>query len=266
MNLKNLLLIAFWLCLILILQGKQLFAAFQQNIANTVIYKSFSQSSLDAASRQRSLAIAATSLGAGLFDEPETTGDLSMIPASLRGLYYHRLGDWDNASSWYGSAARGEAVPEQQKDLLISPWMELDPTGDFVLEAHTKEWHKRADTAPGAKLTWSDRGTIEFSCSEILEEPRKAVLEWNQLFDIPYHHTLILRAKAEIGTILILETAIDGQLIRHLTHNGTGKWENFTIPVEGDHVKFIYVHVREDRNSPVRSCAGEIDSISFLLD
>jgi hypothetical protein len=266
MNLKKFSMIVFWFCLLLLLQGKQLVAAFQQNIANIVIYNSFSQSSLDAASRQRSLAIAATSLGAGLFNEPEAAGDLSMIPASLRGLYYHRLGDWDNASIWYGTAAHGEPVPEQQKQLLISPWMELSPTGDFVLDALTKQWHKRTDAATGTKLTWTDRGTLDFGCSEIAEEPKNAVLEWNQAFDIPYHHTLILRAKAEIGTILILETSIDDQLVRHLIHRGTGKWENFTVPVEGDHVKYIYVHVREDRDAPVRSCAGEIDSISFLLD
>ena len=189
-----------------------------------------------------------------------------MIQSGLRGLHFHRSGDLNNAAYWYSVAARGEPIPEQQNQILISPWMDLTPTGDFMLDAITEEWYVRSDTAPGAALTRTAGGTLEFTCSGVLEESKKAILAWNQLFDIPYHHTLVLKAKAEIGTTVNLETVIDDQLVRHSTFDGTGKWEDFTIPVEGDHVKYIYLIVREDQDSSNKSCKVELDSISFLLD
>ena len=269
MSSKKPLLIALSICLIFFLQGKQLLSAFQHNIVNIVIHNSFSKTGITADSRQRSLSTAASLLGAdshSFSNASETTVDMPMLPASLRGLYYQRLGDWSKAAKWYGVAATGEPFPEKQKQILISPWMKLAPSGDFMLEAVVDEWQIRADTAPGAKTFETDRGTLEFSCSESAGDPKGAVLEWSQEFDIPYHHTMVIRAKAEIGTFLILATVIDGQLVRHLVEPGTGKWEDYIVSVEGDHVKYIYVQIREDVKALEQSCLAEIDSLTFLLD
>jgi len=269
MNSKKQLLIALSICLIFFLRGKQFILAFQRNIANTVIHNSLSQTGIAAISRQRSLAIATTLLGADLrafSNAQEANGDMPMIPASFRGLYYHRSDDWTNAAKWYGVAAIGKPIPEKQKQILISPWMKLAPSGDFMLEAIVDEWHIRADTAPGAKITKTDRGTLEFSCSETMVGPKWAALEWNQVFDIPYHHALVIKAKTEIGTMLILATVIDGQWVRHFVETGTGKWEDYIVSLEGDHVKYIYVQIREDAKASEQSCLAEIDSLTFLLD
>ena len=247
-------------------RGEQLFSALGLNLANLAIYKSFSQAETDATSRQNVLASAAAWLPGDAGNVQETATDLPMIPASLRGLYHHRLRDWQNAAKWYHAAANKEPVPERQKQLLISPWMKLESSGDFELLATTSEWHLRADSGSGAEIIRTDRNSLEFTCSDITEETKIATLEWSQPFDIPYHHTLVLKAKSEIGTTLNLETVIDGQLVRHLTNRGTGKWEDFTIPVEGDRVRYIYLIVREDRESSSKSCLTEIDAISFLLD
>jgi hypothetical protein len=248
------------------MRGGQLFTSFGRNLANTAIYRSFSQEQTDAASRQEALSMAAAWLEREAGETGETAAGAAMIPASLRGLYHHRLGDWQNAAEWYDIAANEEPLPEQQKQLLISPWMKLEPSGDFELLATTSEWHLRADSGSGAEIIRTDRNSLEFTCSDITEETKIATLEWSQPFDIPYHHTLVLKAKSEIGTTLNLETVIDGQLVRHLTNRGTGKWEDFTIPVEGDRVRYIYLIVREDRESSSKSCLTEIDAISFLLD
>jgi hypothetical protein len=115
-------------------------------------------------------------------------------------------------------------------------------------------------------LVWTDNGTLQLSCAKGSEGEKRAILQWNQLFVIPYHHTMVVKAKTDIGTVLNLETVIDGQLVRHLTHSGTGEWENFTIPLQGNHLRYIYMIVRENGESSVKSCTTEIQSISFLLD
>ena len=248
------------------MRGGQLFTSFGRNLANTAIYRSFSQEQTDAASRQEALSMAAAWLEREAGETGETAAGAAMIPASLRGLYHHRLGDWQNAAEWYDIAANEEPLPEQQKQLLISPWMKLHPSGDFDLQAIAGEWHLRADAPPGAQIKVTDRDTLEFTCSGIAKDTKKAALEWSQAFDIPYHHTAVLKVRSEIGTTLNLETVIDGQLVRHVTHDGTGKWETFSVPLEGDSVKYIYVIVREDAESSARSCLVEIETISFLLD
>jgi hypothetical protein len=255
-----------FLLFLLFMRGGQLFTSFGRNLANTAIYRSFSQEQTDAASRQEALSMAAAWLEREAGETGETAAGAAMIPASLRGLYHHRLGDWQNAAEWYDIAANEEPLPEQQKQLLISPWMKLEPSGDFELLATTSEWHLRADSAPGAEIIRNNRNSLEFTCSDISKKTKIATLEWSQPFDIPYHHTLVLKAKTKIGTTLNLETVIDRQLVRHVTHDGTGKWETFSVPLEGDSVKYIYVIVREDAESSARSCLVEIETISFLLD
>ena len=253
------------LLLLLGTRGWQLFSAFGLNMANTAIYKSFSQAQTDASSRQQALSSAVTWLGLASY-ESELAEELPMIPASFRGLYYHRLDDWINAANWYDVAARTKQVPERQKKLLISPWMKLAPSGDFTLEAVVDKWHIRSDTAPGAILSETALETLEFSCSEIVGDPKRAILEWNEAFDIPYHHALIIRAKTEIGTRLILATVIDGKLVRHFVETGTGEWEDYVVSLDGDHIKYIYVQIREDFEASKPSCLAEIDSLTFLLD
>lgn len=244
-------------------------SSFTLNLADVMIYRSFSQEQTSAVVRQRAMATAA------IFLEPEFPGYLVdstmdhhtvMIPAALQGLYYHRLENWKNAAFWYNAAAQVDPVPELQQPILISPWMELESIGNFILPGNSEGWYKRSDTAPGSKIIWKDGGTLVFSCTEIQEEKGLAVLAWKEKFDIPYHHTLVLRAKVNSGTSLIFETVIDGELIRHLTHNGTGSWQDFTIPVEGDLVDYIYLIIREDTTAIEKSCQIEIDSITFLLD
>ncbi len=266
---KNQLQLFFFICFLLLLlatRGTQLYSALGLNLANLSIYRSFSLQQTDAVSRQKALASATAWLPGEAGGTQETTAELPMIQASLRGLYYHRLRDWHNAAAWYDSAANGKPIPEQQNQLLISPWMILDPSGDFELQGTADAWHLRGDTPSGAAIKKTESGTLQISCSEITADTKKAALAWNQEFDIPYHHTLVLKAKSEIGTTLIFETVIDRQLVRHLTHKGTGKWEDFTIPVEGDHVKYIYVIVREDLESSAGSCLAEIEGITFLPD
>lgn len=266
---KHRVLIALLLSVVLLLKGEELVSAFRENIVNVVIHRSFSEADIAAVSRQRAM-----SLAAGLFRtapigssiELEAAGNLPMISASLRGFYYHRLGDWIRASKWYEVAAVAEPIPERQKQLLVSPWMKLAPTGDFRLEAAAKAWKMRADTPPGAGIARTDRRTLELSCSEVVGDDQKVVLEWNQPFNVPYHHTVVLTAKAEVGTLLIFETVIDGSLVRHFVHRGTGNWEDLSASIEGEHVSYIYLIIRENPDSNVESCDAEFDAISFLLD
>jgi len=257
-----------FLLLLLFMRGGQIFSSLSLNMANFAIYKSFSQEQT-AEKRQHALSSAAAFLGVnsrGTSVNMDPAEDTPMIQSALRGLSFHRLGDVNRAAKWYNVAARGEPIPEQQQPILISPWMELDQSGDFVLDANAQAWHLRPDTAPEADLVWTDNGTLQLSCSKVQEGGKIAILQWNQLFDIPYHHTLVLKTKIETGTVLNLETVIDGQLVRHLTHSGTGEWKNFTIPLQGDHLRYIYMIVREDGESSIKSCTAEIQSISFLLD
>jgi hypothetical protein len=249
-----------------ITRSDQILSSLSLNFVNTIMYRSLDQEQIDAATRKKSLALAAVWFPGDVGERPNSTEELSMIPATLRGLYYYRLRDWQNAAIWYDIAAKEEPIPENQKQLLVSPWMKLSPSGNFTLEANADEWQFRADTAPGATKTQTDLGTLGFCCSESVDEPKKATLVWDKAFNIPYHHTLVLRAKAEIGTTLILAMVIDGQLNRYIVHEGTEIWEDFTVPLDGDHVNYIYVSIRENSLSSKKSCMAEIDSLTFLLD
>ena len=251
------------------MRGKDLFSIFGQNLANAIIHNSFSQEQSDAFTRQRAMSVAATLLDAeSQFTSVEsgTTPEIAMIPAALQGLHYHRLRDWKNAAYWYKAAAQEKPFPQVQQNILISPWMELTSTGNFILRGNVEGWQIQSDSALEAKLLKTHDETLFVSCAEIQESTKSVILAWKDNFAIPYHHTLVLRTKVKMGTTLILEIVIDGQLIRHLTQEGTGKWQDSEIPVEGNLVQYIYVHIREDANALAPSCQAEIDSISFLLD
>lgn len=251
------------------LRGNALVVAFKRNAAEALIHKSFSLEQTDAVSRQRAMALAAIFLDQASnpsFSEPPSDDETAMIPAALRGLFYQRLSDQNGAAAWYHIAAQTAPRPDPQRQILISPWMQLNSTGDFVLAGESSAWQKRPDTDPRAVLKQTNEGTLVFSCSEVDKNEKKAALVWPESFDIPYHHSLVLHAKVEPGTRLGFETLVDGQLIRHLNQSGTGMWRDFPMMVDGDHVKVLYIIIREDTGTEEKSCQVEIDSITFLLD
>ena len=86
--------------------------------------------------------------------------------------------------------------------------------------------------------------------------------------EIPYWHTLYLRARVHLGTWLTFAThSVDG-VERHVSyHRGTGEWEEFTIPLDVDSIRWVYISLREPSPDPdTPDYAVDIEPLVLLLD
>ena len=262
--------ISLYSVLLVVLLGQQLFSTLSTNLSKIMLHKTLSQENVKAIERQQALYIVSellsvTSPKQAIEFDDEVKG-LSMIPAILRGEHYWRQRKLVEAGYWYRIAAEGEPNPHKQGAILIPPQLKITIDGNLVIDATSRGWKVRRDTIPRAKVIQNQNGKSIFSFfSE--QGQQKAAFAWNHPIELTYHHTLVLKAKVKKNTKLLFETVIDGDLKRHFTYIGTGYWEEFVVPVQGNYLKYIYVLLRQSSDtSGDLEHTIEVESLSFLLD
>jgi len=227
------------------------------------INQSLNELDIAAVKRQQQLQRALWFLNPALED---SLPDSAMIPAILQGLTNIRKGKTVVAASWLQKAATTTPYPSQQKAIRVSPWMHIDFESNLVIKGDSPLWRVRSDKQGYGTIQPNEDGSGNFYCQGKTNES-VAAFEWNQPYFLDYHHTVQIEAWVEIGTSLILETGVDGQLQRLFTITGTGDWQTATATVTGTNGQLIYLIITQQADvTAAKSCNTQVSAVRFLLD
>jgi hypothetical protein len=262
------------LVVMLLVAGSRLTSSLSLNLAHIALNKTLWRGEQTALERQQALSLASTMLEIASRGEANSPTDVvsveqcSMIPSMVIGDYYRKHKSLQASAAWLRRAVTAEPYPAIQSAIVLPGWTSVTPQGDIVLDWSTAHWDFRGDSQL-ANLAFDDEnGWLNISYHNQLGQRDTVIYTWSGPLEIPYWHTLCLRAKVYPGTFLTFSThSVDG-VERHVDyHRGTGEWEEFTIPLDVDSIKWIYVSLREPSPDPdTPDYAIDIEPLTFLLD
>lgn len=234
----------------------------KMNIALVLINRTLNTVSTAAIERQQQLALA----GQLLEPTTDTASTSAMIPAVLQGIANLRNGETAVAATWFEAAASARPQPDPQPAIWVSPWMSIEKDSSLTLSGSSELWHIRPDTQKLGTIHRHQDGSATFECNPDGEADPVA-FEWIQPFALTFHHTIQVKTWITRGTTLILETQVDGQLLRLLTVSGTDQWQTVEAPITGSNGRLIYLIVAQNAEiTDGRSCRAQIIAVHFLLD
>lgn len=236
--------------------------SFKENIARVLINKTLNAPTVAATERQQQLARAAQLLGPPADSVPES----GMILAILQGIANLRTGKTAVAAKWFQAAAEAVPQPNFQQAIWVSPWMSIEKDGSLAVSGNSTVWRTRPDTQKSGTIQSHQDGSATFKCQPS-DELDRAAFEWIQPFTLTFHQTVQIEAWVATGTVLILETRIDGQLERLMTISGTNQWQTVEAPVIGSSGQLIYLIVAQNPEKiDSTTCHVRVRAIRFLLD
>lgn len=256
------------------LTGTRLVSSFSLNLAHTVLNKALWQGKQAALERQQMLSLAATLLQISTGEELDSSvraasdGQCDMIPSMIIAEYYRRQRNVRATAFWLHRAATADPYPAIQDTVAIPAWAYVTPQGDIVLDWSTADWYFRSDSQPADLAFDDENGWLNISYDNKLGHRDIVIYAWRGPLEIRYWHTLHLRARVHPGTFLTFAThSIEG-VERHVSyHRGTGEWKVFTIPLDVDSIRFIYIALREPSSDPdTPHYAIDIEPLTLLLD
>jgi len=243
------------------------------NVAHVTLNKTLWQEQT-AIDRQRAL-----SLAAGLFDlargelptpyaEIAPEDQCAMIPSIAIAEHYRRRKDIALAADWLHRAAAAPPYPSPQDAIVLPPAVSVTSQGDIVLDWSARAWHFRADSQPADQALDNVRGWLTISFRNTPGVRDNVIYSWWRSLEVPYWHPLRMRVRIHEGTFLTIETNSRAGSKRHLNyHQGSGQWETFTIPLDDDELRFIYILLKDPSAEPtVPDYAVDIEPLMLLLD
>ncbi len=258
-------------CIVLVLlSGPHLFSELSLNLAQVVLNKTLWQENQSAIDRQRAFAWAATLIEIASGEKASFSDDkeCSMIAAMTIADYHRKHKDHQATAAWLRRAATADPYPAIQSAIVLPVWTSVTPQGDIVLDWSTENWYFRSDSQP-ANLAFDDENAwLNISYRNKLGQRDKVIYTWKGPLEIPYWHTLYLRARVHPGTFLTIETHSTDGVERYINyHRGTGEWEEFIIPLNIDNIRWIYISLREPSpDSDTPDYAVDIEPLTLLLD
>jgi hypothetical protein len=260
--------------LLLLITGERLVSSFSFNLAGVVLNKTLWRGEQTARDRQEALAMTAKLLevASGKRSSSSTEAVLnkecSMIPSMVIADDYRRQKDLKKAAFWLHHAATTAPYPSLQHAVLLPGWIQITPQGNLVVDWSISSWHFRSDSQLADLAIDEEYGWLALSYRNKLGQRDKVIYEWKGPLQLSYWHTLQLRARVHPGTYLTFETHSDTGVERHLNYyGGTGRWETFSIPLNVDKLRYIYISISEPSpDSLVLDYAVDIEPLTFLLD
>ena len=254
--------------------GPTLVSSLSLNLARVVLNKTLWRGEQTALERQQGLSSAATLLEVASRGEANSSAkavsveQCSMIPAMVIGDYYRKHTNLQAAAVWLRRAATADPYPVIQSGVVLPGWTSVTPRGDIVLDWSTANWYFRSDSQPADLAFDDENGWLNISYHNKLGQRDKIIYTWRGPLEIPYWHTLYLRARVHPGTFLTLTTHSVEGVERYVSyHRGTGKWEEFTIPLNIDNIRWIYVSLREPSpDSDTPDYAVDMEPLTLMLD
>jgi hypothetical protein len=243
------------------------------NLANVVLNRTLWQGNQTAIGRQRVLSLAAGLLEAGSGEKPgpftETivSGQCTLIPSMVIADYYRKQKDFVKASTWLRQAASADPYPATQDAILLPGWVRVTPRGDIALDWSSSNWHFRSDSQPANLEVDDDHGWLTISYQNNLEQRDRVIYEWRGPLQIPYWHTLQLRARVHPGAFLTFETHSTAGVQRYIHyHQGSGEWEEFIIALNAETLRYMYISLTEpSQDSSVMDYTVDIEPLTLVL-
>jgi len=261
------------LTFVIVSLGDRMVSSFCINVASVILNKALWQEQV-AIDRQRSLSLAARLLDVATGELPTRNAELAsgaqpaMIPSIAIAEHHRRRRDFALAAFWLHQAASAPPCPSLQDPIVVPAAVSVTSQGDIVLDWSSRAWHFRADSQPADEALDNVHGWLTISFRNTPGVRDKVVYEWWGRLAVPYWHTLQMRVRIHEGTFLTMETNSRAGSKRHLHyHQGSGQWETFTIPLEDDELRFVYISLSEPSANPTVPDYGvDIEPLTLLLD
>lgn len=259
------------LIVLLVLTRGTLGSHFYANLAHLALDNALWTGHTELSSRQNKLARSAR-LYAAAAQGPQDArlapdDSYTVLSAIVAAEHYRRQGQYNLTAAHLYRAAEAPGCSAALDGAIALPgWAQLSTDGAIRLDGSMPRWTVRGDnTAEAAAERLPSGETVLTLWSDT--RFRRASFQWRGHLAIPYHHRAVLRSRVDIGCIVRLETVIDGQIIRHFAHPGTGEWEEQEFPIQGQTLEYIYILLDvSDDVGPQSTCTATIDYVAFMLD
>jgi hypothetical protein len=232
--------------------GRTIVIALCFNLSNVFLDDALWRAGQTIEDRRQSLATAATLMQIASSSTairpaaniPEST--CSMIPSMVNADYYRKHKQLAEATIWLQQAAVAAPSPGIQEPIALSGWISVTTSGDVVLNWSDPAWQFRSDSQPASISTNSDGDRLTLSYENVVGRQDRVIYQWSGLLQLPYWHTLRLKARIHSGTWLTVESHSKSGLKRHLNYyQGTGDWEELDFPLTSDDLDYIYISISE---------------------
>jgi hypothetical protein len=256
-------------------KGIHAFQALQINLGNVNLNK-YLWSGEQATDRSQDwLKQAATHYGLAANSQPQITTtcecgtSCAAIALNLMAIRYRQDRDFMTAAQWFQVIANSNL--QQYYEPVMLP-QDIIPTerGDLFITWDKTRWGIRSDSHPKNASVSIDPSTqhLTLSYKNRLDERDSVGYAWGGPLELPYWHTVRLVAKIHPGSTLILETVTENGSTRHVSYyGGTGDWEEFLLPLDGNQLRFLYILLSE-RSAQVTTPEHkvEIQPVVLLID
>jgi hypothetical protein len=195
--------------------------------------------------------------------DPRSTNGI--IGEILQGEHFRQQGQFNLAAQQYWRAAHAPSTASMQATLLIPVSVPVMEDGTLRIDATSPYWRVRRDSPAAAKIEITNEQQGLFSFVSNAGTRNRGSFSWSRPFAIPYHHTVVIHAKIPTGCQLIVETVVDGQLVRHLQHTGSEQWEEITFAVLGELFQYVYFHL-DGIGEDIQQCQMLLDAVHLRPD
>jgi hypothetical protein len=195
------------------------------------------------------------------------TSDMTngIIREILRGEYFRQQGQLDVAAQHYWQAAQASSTESVLSTLLVPVTLPVMEDGTLQIDATSPHWRVRRDSPSATKIEITDEQQTLFSFVSSTGTRNRGSFSWFWPFAIPYHHTVMIHANVPAECQLIVETVVDGQLVRHVQHLGTDSWEEITFAVVGELFQYVYFHL-DGIGEDIQQCQMLLDAVHLRPD
>jgi hypothetical protein len=192
----------------------------------------------------------------------------SMIPSMVNADYYRKHKQLAEAADWLQRAVVAAPSPGIQEPVMLSGWISVTTAGNVVMSWSDPAWQFRSDSQLASISTNAGGDRLTLSYENAVGHRDRVIYQWSGLLQLPYWHTLRLKAKIHSGTWLTVESHSKSGLKRHLNYyQGTGDWEELDFPLASDDLDYLYISISEpSADSTTSDYTVDLAPLTVILD
>ena len=241
------------------------------NLASIILNKAIWQGGQTGIQRQKMLSGAVLLLEQN-YEEISTFDDrvskqCSMIPSLATADYHRKQRDFETMLVWLRRALNVESTAVIQDALILPSWISINQKGSIVLD-WSDRWQFRGDSRFANLVIDGESDYITITFDNASEQKGRVIYQWNGPLDVPYWYTILIHTRVHAGTFLTFEVHSDTGVQRYVNyHRGQGVWEDFTIPLATDSIRWIYISLSDSSSDSSTSSFGvDMSPIVIAVD
>ena len=123
-------------------------------------------------------------------------------------------------------------------------------TGDIQLMWDNDYWMPRRDSLPLVAAVEPATNLLTISYENVPQVEDRFIYQWRGNMSLPAWYAVEVVSRLEPGAFLTLEIRTEHGLKRYVNYEpGTGEWETFVLPLEGNQLRHIYILVTDSADA-----------------